>query len=438
MMLGPTRIAAFDNEPKDLEALVRGINGTGAACLGFIYTGDIEAMGVISCPYVRVIFFDLNMVDATTPFDFTQHYSNIGALLRRIKPKGPYILVLWTRYEDRVHELEAFLNERLTEVPKPFSVEALPKEKYIDESGLIAGIEPLVDAIKRTLLVYPALAALSDWEEKVYSATSETLSSVTMMARKSKSGEEQRRDIPRLLTAMAVASAGRPNVASNPLRAVSEALLPVLTDHVSSSSSDLANRKAWKDALEIGDGSINEEEAAQLNTAMHIAHDTGKLRGAERGAIVPLCTLLEDVSLEFKEIFGLDEGQAALRQFLCDDFAGSDAKWILMRAQAACDYAQRQPGPLPFYLGLEMSKRPLNLANAPAALWQSPGFLMEGEIRELRVNFRFHMSLAVRKVKGVEPIYRLREQLLGTLTHALHMYGSRPGVISLRSDDDEA
>ena len=196
-MLGTPRIVAFDNEEKDLDALVQGINRAGAACLGFLYTGNFDSMGVLPCPHVRFIFFDLNMVDATTPADFMQHYSNIGELLTRLKPKGPYLIILWTHYNERVGGLQDFLDQRLNEVTKPFSVAALPKEKYIDDEGNITSIEDLVEGIRAITHNSPTLAALTDWEDRVFSAASETLASVTMVGSSAKKSEEQRDDVPK-------------------------------------------------------------------------------------------------------------------------------------------------------------------------------------------------------------------------------------------------
>lgn len=432
-MLDSPRIVAFDNEEEHLDALIRGINGAGTACLGFLYTGDIDDMKLAPCPYVRVVFFDLNMVDLATPSEFLQHYSNIGELLGRLSPKGPYLLVLWTHYDDRVNELQDFLDQRLNDVCKPFSIDALPKERYIDENGAIRDIDELVQAIRCTVQESPALAALSDWESKVSSAAAETLSSVTLLGSTSKGSELQQKDIPRLMAEMAKAAAGEDNVASNPSRAMGDALLPVLADHVSSSMSQDGSAALWKEVLDSATGGISEQEAAQLNLAIHFATDIGTLQGAERGAVIPLGAVLSALDLSFSDVFGTEENQTAQKQFRCKDLHQSGARWVLVQAQAACDYAQRQPGPLPFYLGIDMPQSASASGSPPAAVWTSPFFQINSEVRELRVSARFHVSITEKRAKSVQPIYRLREQILGTLVHCMHSYGSRPGAISLRA-----
>ena len=432
MMLGSPRIVAFDNEADHLDALIRGINGAGGACLGYHYTGDIDDMKIVACPYARVIFFDLNMVDLATPSNFLQHYSNIGELLGRIAPKGPYLLVLWTHYADRANELQKFLDQRLEDVCKPFTVEALPKEKYLSEDGKIKSIDKLVLGIRCTVQESSALAALSDWESKVSSAAAETLASVSMLGSGLKGSKIQQRDIPRLMAEMSKAAAGQDNVAANPSRAMGDALLPVLADHVSSSLSQCDSAALWQKVLDRAIGGLCEEEAAQLNSAIHFAMDIGTQQGVERGAVVPLDSILSVLGLSFKEVFGIGMCQAARRQFKCKSSQLENTQWVLVQAQAACDYAQRQPGPLPFYLGIDMPKSASASGKPPDAVWKSPFFRTDGEIRELRVSARFHVSLTSNRAQDVEPIYRLREQILGTLIHSIHSYGGRPGAIMLR------
>ena len=431
-MLGITRIVAFDNERKHLDALVQGISGAGAHCLGFKFTGDTEAMGVIPCPHVRVVFFDLNMVDTAPPSNFSQHYSNIGSLLGLLKPNGPYILILWTHYDDRVDELREFLDKRLTAAPKPFSVTALAKDKYIDGDGAIIDIDQLVKATQKVMDDSPALATLADWEKRVLVAASDTLSSVTMLGSPHKTSVQQQQDIPRLMAKMSIASAGQDNVASNPFRALSDALLPVLADHVSASMSQADMPDVWKAVLGTSKDTptIEATEAAQLNWAIHFAQDIGSNKGAERGAVIPLDALLPIEG--FQETFDIGASQASEKQFRCKEYQDDSPKfhWVLVQAQAACDYAQGQPGPLPFYLGIDIDNSVSVGGSKPSALWTSAVFETGGTLRQLQVNARFQVSLTTQKAKELKPLYRLREQILGDLIQHIHAYGARPGMMS--------
>ena len=50
----------------------------------------------------------------------------------------------------------------------------------------------------------------------------------------------------------------------------------------------------------------------------------------------------------------------------------------------------------------------------------------------LHVNARFAVSLVRDMVKRIQPMFRLREQILSSLLFHIHSYRARPGIISLR------
>ena len=431
-MLGITRIVAVDDSRADLDALITGLNHAGAACLGVQYTGDLDAMGLVACPHARMVFMDVNLPGGPSSSSPEQWFAIIGALLTRIKPAGPYLLVVWTRLSEQAAELQGFLDERLSDTAKPFAILPLPKELYIDENGGVTDLPGLIQAIRDFTETVPTLAALSDWEEKVSSAAAETLTSVMTLGTPGKKSEEQQNDVARIMVAMAVEAVGQQNVGANPFRAVNEALLPVLADHVASTQIGGISENVWQQVISSSGttNSINAPEAALLNRVFHIAEDTGTDRGAERGAVIPLpCGMSGD---QFEVTFGIPENDAAERLFRCQNFqAGSEhCRWVLVQAQAACDYAQRRPGPLPFYLGMDVAENSISSNRAPQALWRSPAFDLVGSVRQLQVNTRVQIPLSGEVARSHEPMYRLREQLLAELLHHAQTNNARPGIVS--------
>ena len=429
-MLGITRIVAFDDESKDLNALVRGINSVGATCLGVNFTGNIVTLKVPPCPYVRLVFVDLNLLGGL--LNHKQNFGIIEQLIKKLEPSGPYLLVLWTENDPQVVQLQQFLDERDIGVAKPFKVSTLDKKCHMDMDGNFTDPDGLVQAIKDLIEDTRALAALSDWEERVFSAAAETLSSVTMLGKNSKTSTEQQDDTPRLLDKMAMESVGKENVAGIRFRAVNEALLPILSDHIAALRTQDDSNSVWSKPFSVNASkvSIKENEAAQLNWTFHIAQDISADQGAERGAVIPLpCELRGG---KFEVTFGMDESLAAKNQFRYknNETDNEQLRWVLVQAQAACDYAQRQPGPLPFYLGIEIEASKSDSNTAPASLWRSPNFMMDDKIQQLQVNFRFMVCLPVQAAENIEPLYRLREPLLADLIYRAHTYGARPGMIS--------
>ena len=131
---------------------------------------------------------------------------------------------------------------------------------------------------------------------------------------------------------------------------------------------------------------------------------------------------------EFNATFGLDTSTAAVKQFACCELEDGAT---VGECQAACDYAQKRPGPIPFHLGLlPPDEKRAQDRKPPDALWQSPCFDFGNERYFLHVNARFSLSLPRGLAEAGQPVFRLREQLLNQLIHRVHCYGLRPGIIS--------
>ncbi len=425
------RIIAIDDEQEDLDGLVKGLNQMGLACLSLHFTGDTE--GIRSCPHVRVIFADLHLNEGSAGSDNTQHFSLIGGLIQNtIKPSGPYVLILWTKYSDEADNLRRFLDERLEATPGPLAVKAIDKMNHLQPNVNVQSTEKLVAEITSLLDKEPQVAALLNWEESVLDATANTVSSIFDLAEEQSRGD----DVGRLLARLAVEAVGKNHVESDRFHAVNEALLPILTDRIAAMRSKDDSESIWKNAFNSSDteSALSLEKAAKLNRLVHIASPMETEDGTRRGAVIALPDSLSS-GCAFEHEFSLEQEDAASEQFFCKKFTEGDEKirWVLVQCQAACDYAQNQPGPLPYYLGLELPQTSIpKSGKPPAALWTSPPFESTGAIRLLHVNARFQVSLPAADVKEAEPLYRLREQLLNDLIYQIHGYGSRPGMLSFR------
>lgn len=172
--------------------------------------------------------------------------------------------------------------------------------------------------------------------------------------------------------------------------------------------------------------------AARLNRLLHFDMLRETIRGDERGAVIALPD--EYRGDAFEATFGLSDDGELAKQFACHKLEDADNSddWVLVQCQAACDYAQKQPGPIPYQLGLLVPKPNKKGSTPPQAVWKSPYFEHEGEECFLHVNARFSLSLPRAKVMAGKPLFRLREQLLNELIYRLHSYGARPGIVSFR------
>ena len=242
-------------------------------------------------------------------------------------------------------------------------------------------------------------------------------------------------EVGRLLASMAAGAVGEEHVDDDRFRAVNEALLAVLNDRIASMRLRETDDQLWSAAF--GDADIDRglslNEAAKLNRLLHFAPATPDGDGAERGAVI---NLPEEISSGegFSNIFDLPPEVAAEKQFLHKqaDQTGKSLDWVLVQTQAACDYAQTQPGPLPFHLGLCVPESKAQRRKPPAALWRSPYFELHGQTWLLHVNSRFQISLPRGNAQQMSQRFRLREQLLNDLIYQIHGYAARPGIVSFR------
>ena len=307
-MLPSPRIIAIDDEPKHLEGLAQGLNSYGKACLPIDFSGETAA--IPSCPHVRVIFADLHL-GVRPPGDHVQDFSTIGGLLQeKIKPSGPYLIVLWTRYPDEAEGLHTFLKDRLQDVPRPFAVQTLNKNDHLDPQGAVKSPASLIQAIERIIEAQPQIGALLNWEERVLGAAADAVSSIMELAESAAGDVNPGAEVERLLVRLAVEAVGKDHVAEDRFRAVNEALLPILGDRIASMRSRESDSKLWQAALgKIGAGpGLSQEEAARLNRLLHIAPPADG-DGTERGAVIALPDELAGGA--FTKTFDLEPTEAA-------------------------------------------------------------------------------------------------------------------------------
>ena len=431
MRLPSPQIIVIDDEAVHLTGLVNALNRCGTACLPIHYSGDAE--DIPPYPHTRVIFADLHL-SGGTPREYAQDFAVIGGLIEdRIKPTGAYFVVLWTMYPDQAKILEEFLVGRLQNVTKPFTVQALDKRDHLNSKGEVTDPGALVRAIGVAVAEKPEVGALLNWEERVLDSTSETVSSIMELAESSAGRGGVDKEVGKLLTVLANEAVGEEHVHEDRFRSVNEALLPILADRISSLRSRSTDDELWQAAVNIGKPKprLTKDKVAKLNRLLHFAHSMNPNDWKVRGAVIPLPKRVSGT--KFKRYFGFNQEETARKSFGCKDFSEQDTQfqWVLVQTQAACDYAQKKPGPLPFHLGLCLPESSVQKSPLPRALWISPCFEFEGQ-KFLHVNANFQISLPRTALRINAPYFRMREQLLNELVYAIHGHGARPGIIAIR------
>ena len=431
-MLGSPRIVAIDDDDAHLRGLAMSLSWNGVACLQIHFTGD--ATGFEPCPDVRIVFADLHL-GGGTPSDHKADFAVITALLEDIiKPSGPYFIVLWTQYQHQAPALREYLEDRLDPaVTKPLDVCSLPKSEHIDfdGDGKIKDQGKLMGAIGNIIRASPQVGAVIEWETQVLGAAGRTVSSILDLTSVGDGGQRAA-EIGRILGRLAVEAVGEDHVEGDRFRAVNDALLPILADRIARTRTGQIDDELWQVALTIPERRTMEslERAAKLNRLVHIADPEG-VSATARGVVVPLPASHRD---DFRDLFGIEEEDAATTRFRCKsgvfDPNREHFRWVLVQCQAACDYSQSNEGSVPYYLGLDFPEEHRASTNPPDSTWRGPVIEFDGEIRRLRVNAGFPLTLASSVLQDIIPLYRLREQILNDLTYHVHSHGARPGMMS--------
>lgn len=442
-MLPNPRIVAIDDKQDELDALTNALSRTGAACLGILF--DAESGALEACPEARVIFFDLHLLGNAvgTP---EKHFSTIVSCLEQMGPQGPYAIIVWSQHPDEAGENDAgdglyqYICERLDNtIPRPYVVMPLPKVEHLSKSGatfVVADPAALRTKVDALLAAHPQTSALFLWEKYVLSAAANTVGQLIELS----GGRAEQ--IKGVMASLAIAAVGPKNVDQDRFYALNEVLLPILSDRLSFFASTPEDLKIWESAFSAKDNEvIAPEKIGKINKFISLSTSTDKLNAADRGAIIPYDAILKDPKENIEEHFGIKLGEIITRCFGIRSLKEFDgAKWVLLQSQAACDYAQKKPQILSYFLGLEIVCSAVRNPRAgemalPESLWISPVFSIDEVDKVLLFNAGSLLVFPTKITMKAQPIYRLREQILNDLLFKLRNHQSRPGIISLFPKD---
>ena len=178
-------VVLVDNLQKDLDKLSQGFSLAGIPCLTVRWENSAELFGIehihIDAEHARVIALDINLTDLQNP-DAPQVYSNIGSVLKKLNPQGPYCLIFWSHYSEMAEQIMTLLRERMgAEIKPPIAWGVLNKTDYMAGEDFIS--EPTPDKLLEIIRRAPILEPLIKWELRASVASAETLSELYALAK---------------------------------------------------------------------------------------------------------------------------------------------------------------------------------------------------------------------------------------------------------------
>jgi len=235
-------------------------------------------------------------------------------------------------------------------------------------------------------------------------------------------------ELKRILARLALESGWGGEAKLAPFDALNSVLIDMLHDYLEQQRPEPGGH--WWDEPDFDAAAdITGPEAARLNRAVHLVSG-GALtdtRPTERGAIV----VIPDDSL-LSELFGSTK-ESVLASFKLDEeqFATRGGSLIMIQIQPQCDYAQQSGGPRPYAFGLELKHSGSWTKNKARKLpvWLSPRYAGTDDVRQICIHHRYQVVLLDERVADWSVRYRMRQQLLSELTHAMNNHRTRPGIL---------
>jgi len=436
-MFPGTKIVAIDDDEEDLKKVTSALNSLGLACVSVQYPDEQPEEG-INFGGIRLFITDINLLGGDSPGDEARTLAPAISLIERIiaEDNGPYALISWsttTLHNALVERIKA--NGKLRD-RQPFFSMPLAKAEFLEDTGKLKA------AIEEILTKNAPFGAILDWEKRVSKAGEKVLADLQSFSKQFPNGEYAEK-MDRLLSKLSVDAFGKGHASDHVFESVNEALMPILGDALNSEFFSRPPSDVWKTAVtKFNDANhLGNDVVCKLNSSV-VLEISSEIKPYRRGAIleVPADWLKDD---EFARSFG--EKQSVIRGQLLKLQKPKEPKWVLIQAQAACDFAQGRIGPMPYLLAavvpenFERKKKDGIDLSLPASVWQSPVLHKCAGISDQQ-DFHFEIlhgiccQLTSTRLSEVnfKVLGRLKDQIVTSIGYEYHSHGSRPGFVSFQ------
>ncbi|WP_146010277.1 hypothetical protein [Acidimangrovimonas sediminis] len=426
----------IDDNRDHLRAISDALGSLGSASLSFLYNSDHPSPSVLAG--ARLIFCDLHLNADTITSDGKAECGNIASMLATglTEDHGPYLLVIWSQFPDKVASLSDYLAE-LAPGQKPFQYICLDKNKFIDVSAgsALRGTD-LPGEIQGIVSNQPGLTAMLSWEQVVSLSAAQTTNSLWTLSLAA-SRRQPDKALCQTLGKLAVGAAGLAFSTNFPGHSVVEALVPLLADQIETRDID---ESIWKAAVDVQNRSSGAASEA-LYTALHIEAPTS-YAAKKRGTVSPLDELIADT--HFKSVFGFEKSDLLMDSgynekddenstkssvaWKAFGEAVEHSKWFLVQINAACDEAQDHPGLLPFCLAFTVPASTTRRGKPKGSVEVTKTILLDGTKAYMYLLGRFVIGLPNSEAEKLKPSFRIRAALLDKLVFGLRTNSARLGI----------
>ena len=449
------RIAIIDNEEKEALPLIKILSKNRIPYVFYKGTEmDYLPEEDEECNDIRLIFLDINLLNTATP-TVKEIKSTLYSVLKRVisAKNFPYSIIFWSKqeneYSDAVEELfENELSDR-----KPINFQKFIKSDFFPNYGdeEVANDKDLIEEINTIISNQPGYSYLLNWENQVHQATDKTLQGVFSSYHEYPNWTDNSNYI---INKLGESYSGRVNFNKylseeqkiiNAFQAFNNVFFDSL--EFSTSNSKIVNPRNLTFAIE----NINADNLNSINSKLLISLDQEPMEYP--GAIS------HDTNPKSDSYFSDLLNNSLNRSFIREDIKSKNnektskeidklidkkAKEIRHNIRQSwfktyvvvtplCDYVQNKNINHRVIKAIIIkSEFKSFIDDKSEAIFISPRFNYDGDDYAIVVNFRyFFTSNKPAGLKHIEPIFRIRQQLLAEIQSKLARHITRQGVLFL-------
>jgi len=424
MILNPySRAVIYDDEPEKIEPILKLFEKHLVPQLYINFsTAPEERKEEDKLKNIRLVFTDFikGNLSGQNPSQLTNIINAIDSTIS--KNNGPMIIVTWSAHS---MQFLGYFKKELKEAGYIFETIVLDKQKYLDDPN----IETMLHDINEKLNSKLDFLKFLNWENKIKTSASKIIEPFTNLKQK------ERNKIIEKLSEASLGSVYNANV-DNLEKGFYNTMTNLLYDEMEK------NIYVNTEISSLEDESSISEDIAYLNTKLMIdknisGNDSNYPGNAyEYNDFLNICN---NKHYSLHEICGFDIEDLKNSIFLRDDSASirnEDLKMICIEISPYCDHAQQNMKKAKLISGFILNEEKQQKVKSQTDFIYNANknqfFLLNNEEKHyIYLSFRHIFRIKPEFVSELNPIFRLRKEMVNEIQHQTAFYLSRPGLTTL-------
>ncbi len=425
MILNPySRAIIYDDEPEKIKPLLQLFEKHLVPQLYINFsTPPEERTEDYKLRNIRLVFTDFikgNLSAGTNPSQLTDIINAIDSTIS--KENGPMIIVTWSAHSNQF--LGTFKRELKT-AGYIFETIMLEKQKYIDNPD----INVLLSDINEKLNSIKNFTSFLDWENQIKTSASKIIEPFMNL------NEGKRKQIIEHLSKASLGSAYK-TTNENLNKGFYNTMTNLLYDEIEKSIYVNTSRTSQEDENNIA------EDTAYLNTKLMIDKNISGNDSNYPGNVYDYNNFLIKCNTQHDTLHDIcgfdieDLKNSIFRREAISSILNEDLKMICIEINPYCDHAQQNIKKAKLISGFILNEDQYSKVKTKSDFIYNANnnqfFLLDNEHKYyIYLSFRHIFRIKPALMQELNPIFRLRKEMVNEIQHQTAFYLSRPGLTTL-------